>query len=101
MDRSAAMMYKVSLLLLIWCGEYSLSSAEGLCPVFRASTQSEKTGSYVVVLNKATNSSTFETVQSLLLELSTDSRISSSIQKVAKAITVTLTDANLDIVSQF
>ena len=72
-----------------------------MAPVLRASgeAQSEKTGCFVVVLKKETNSSVFEHVKSTLHSLSNDSRVYGSVQRVIKAITVALTEENLIAVS--
>lgn len=86
-------------LLLMLCG-FGLSSQE-LSPVLSAIgvAEEDKTGCYVVVLKKEMNSSTFESVKSTLLELSKDSHLYGSIQNIAKAVTVTLNDSSLEIVS--
>ena len=85
------------LLLCVW---FRLSRQE-LSPVLKASgvADSDKTGCYIVVLKKDSNSSVFENVRSTLLELSKDSHLYGSVQNVAKAITITLNDSNLETVS--
>lgn len=89
----------VVLLLGVLCGWFGLSSQE-LSPVLRASgvAAADKTGCYVVVLKKESNSSTFENVKSTLLELSKDSHLYGSVQNVVKAITITLNDSSLEMV---
>lgn len=70
-----------------------------LSPVLRAVPGANKTGCFVVVLKKESNMSAFETVQSKLLDLSTDSRLYGSIHNVAMAITVALNASSIDTVS--
>ena len=70
-----------------------------LSPVLRAAAGVNKTGCFVVVLNKESNMSTFATVESKLLDLSTDSRLYGSIHNIAMAITVALNDSSIDKVS--
>lgn len=85
---------------ILLCVFVRLSSQE-LSPVLRASdvADNEKTGCFVVVLKKDSNESTFKDVQSKLLDLSKDSHLYGSVQKVTKAITVTLNDSSLNMVS--
>lgn len=83
------------MLVLLWLVPVSLE----LSPVLRAAAEANKTGCFVVVLKKECNISTFETVQSKLLDLSTDSRLYGSIHNVVMAITVALNDSTLDLVS--
>lgn len=87
----------VVLLVIWWCRE----SSQDLSPVLRVTgvADSDKTGCYVVVLKKETNSSSFESVKMTLLELSKDSRLYGSVEKVAKAITISLNDSSLELVS--
>lgn len=61
--------------------------------------QSDKTGCYVVVLKNDSNGSTFDAVKSVLLDLSKDSRLYASVEKITKAITVAVNDSSLNIVS--
>lgn len=64
--------------------------------MFRAVPGIKKTGCFVVVMKRESNDSSFEAVQSKLLEVSTGSRLYGSIHNVAKAITVALNDSALD-----
>ena len=86
------------MLVLVVCSLVTASSLE-VSPVYRAAAEVNKTGCFVVVLRKESNVSTFETVQSKLLALSTDSRLYGSIHHVVKAVTVALNDSAVEMVS--
>ena len=83
------------------CGTLQVTALER-CPLLRAAANvpaSDKTGCYVVVLKRESNDSTFESIQSQLLDLSSDFQLHVSVKNIAKAITVALDEDNLDIVS--
>ena len=92
--------WRYVLLVLLLYSKCRLSKQE-LCPVLKAVgvAENDKTGCYVVVLKKETNSSTFESMQSRLLELSKDAHLYGSVETVLKALTVTLNDSSLELVS--
>lgn len=85
-------------LVVVLCGWLGPVSPE-LSPVLRAAAGLNKTGCFVVVLRRGSNDSSFEAMQSKLLDLSSDSRLYASVRNVAKAITVALDDTALDTVS--
>lgn len=86
-------------MLILLCYSWLVSASLEPCPVLRAASGANKTGCFIVVLKKDSNASTFETVQSKLVNLSTDSRLYGSIHNIAMAITVALNDSTLDLVS--
>ena len=88
------------LVLVVWHGCLQLSSQEP-CPVLRAASDvsdTDKTGCFVVVLKKESNDSTFEALQSKLLELSKDAHLYGAVRNIAKALTVSLNDSSLEMV---
>lgn len=91
----------VVLLFLCWCPCWTLTRQ--LSPLVKASsaTEDEKSGNYVVVLKKDTNDSAFADMETILLGLSSDSRIIGSVQNLVKAITVSVTQHNLNLVSSY
>ena len=70
--------------------------AEERCPLLLASAGANTTGCYVVVLKKGSSPSTFEIVESKLVNMSKDGRLYGSVQRVSQAVTVSLTDSALD-----
>lgn len=93
------MLYSLATLLFV---QAAVSVSEGsLCPLLKASgvSSSEKTGSYIVVLKEETSHEMFLNIKSQIEHLSTDAKLHGSVEKVAKAFTVRLTDLALNIVS--
>ena len=77
------------------------TSMETKCPLLRAtgSAESEKTGCYIVVLNKSTTAENFTSILNRVLEMSEDAKVYGSVQKVAKAFTVKLSEIAVETVS--
>lgn len=71
------------------------------CPLLRATgaAESEKTGCYIVVLNKATTAENFTNILDKVLEMSEDAKVYGSVQKIAKAFTVKLSEIAIETVS--
>ena len=88
------------LLLLAWIPKM-IASAEIKCPLLRATgaTESEKTGCYIVVLSKTTTVENFANILDRVLEMSEDAKVYSSVQKIAKAFTVKLSEIAIEAVS--
>ena len=77
------------------------TSTETKCPLLRATgaAESEKTGCYIVVLNKATTAENFTNILDKVLEMSEDAKVYGSVQKIAKAFTVKLSEIAVEAVS--
>ena len=73
--------------------------AEDRCPLLLASAGANTTGCYVVVLKKGSSPSTFEMVESKLVNMSKDGRLYGSVRSVSQAVTVSLNQSALDKVS--
>lgn len=88
------------LLLLAWLPNIA-TSTETKCPLLKATgaTESEKTGCYIVVLNKATTAENFTNILDKVLEMSEDAKVYGSVQKIAKAFTVKLSEIAVEAVS--
>ena len=88
------------LLLLVWLPKMT-TSTETKCPLLRATgaAESEKTGCYIVVLNKATTAENFTNILDKVLEMSEDAKVYGSVQKIAKAFTVKLSEIAVEAVS--
>lgn len=88
------------LLLLAWLPNVT-TSAETKYPLLKATgaIESEKTGCYIVVLNKATTAENFTNILDKVLEMSEDAKVYGSVQKVAKAFTVKLSEIAVETVS--
>lgn len=89
------------LFLLAWLPNMT-SSAEGVkCPLLRATgvAESEKTGCFIVVLNKATTAQNFTNILDKVLEMSEDAKVYGSVQKITKAFTVKLSEIAVEAVS--
>ena len=71
------------------------------CPVLRATgvSDEDKTGCYTVVLNKATSADMFESILSRVLNMTEDAKVYASVQRVAKAFTVRLSEIAIEAVS--
>ena len=88
------------LLLLIWLPKMT-ASTETKCPLLRATgaEESEKTGCFIVVLNKATTAENFTNILDKVLEMSEDAKVYGSVQRIAKAFTVKLSEIAVEAVS--
>lgn len=77
------------------------TSIETKCPLLRATgaAESEKTGCYIVVLNKSTTAENFTSILERVLKMSEDAKVYGSVQKVAKAFTVKLSEIAVETVS--
>lgn len=89
------------LLLLVRLPKMTAGSTETKCPLLRATgaSESEKTGCYIVVLNKATTAENFTNILDKVLEMSEDAKVYGSVQKIAKAFTVKLSEIAVEAVS--
>ena len=77
------------------------TDSETKCPLLKATgaAESEKTGCYIVVLNKATTAENFTIILDKVLEMSEDAKVYGSVQKVTKAFTVKLSEIAVETVS--
>lgn len=75
-------------------------SAHGSCPVLRATgaSASEKTGCFIIVLNKTTTAEKFQDVLSKVVNMSEDAKVYGSVQRIAKAFTIKLSEIALEAV---
>jgi hypothetical protein len=95
--------HTISLLfLLTWLPKMTVSTdSEVKCPLLRATgaAESDKTGCFIVVLNKATTAENFTYILDKVLEMSEDAKVYGSVQKIAKAFTVKLSEIAVEAVS--
>ena len=72
-----------------------------LRPLFRANGASErdKTGCYIVVLKEETSHEMFQSIVSQVVQMSSDAQVHGSVERVAKAFTVKLSDDALQLVN--
>ena len=97
--------YSYSCVLLLLLHLFLLShvtlSAKTMCPLLRATgaSASEKTGCFIIVLNKTTTADKFQDILSRVLNMSEDAKVYGSVQRVAKAFTVKLSEVALGVVS--
>lgn len=77
------------------------TDSEVKCPLLRATgaAESDKTGCFIVVLNKATTAENFTNILNKVLEMSEDAKVYGSVQKIAKAFTVKLSEIAVETVS--
>ena len=87
------------LLLQLLCIYLLGVSGEEKCPLLLAAAGVDTTGCYVVVLKEGSSSSTFELMESKLLNLSRDGRLYGSVQSITQAITVALSASAVEKVS--
>ena len=75
-------------------------SANTRCPLLRATgaSDSEKTGCFIIVLNKTTTAEQFQDVLSRVVNMSEDAKVYGSVQRVAKAFTIKLSEIALEAV---
>ena len=90
----------IVLLHLLFLSQVTLS-AKTMCPLLRATgaSASEKTGCFIIVLNRATSARKFQSILSEVIEMSKDAKVYGSVQRVAKAFTVKLSEDALEVVS--
>ena len=79
----------------------TLCLTAALRPLLRASGVSEKdkTGCYIVVLKEETSHEMFQSIVSQVVQMSTDAQVHGSVERVAKAFTVKLSDDALQVVN--
>ena len=89
------------LILLLFILLPQVILAKKKCPVLRATGASEedKTGCYIVVLDKATSAAKFQEILTKVLNMSEDAKVYGSVQRVAKAFTVKLSEIAVEVVS--
>ena len=87
---------------LAWLPQQLIMAEDNKCPLLRATgvAESDKTGCYIIVLNKTTSAEKFQNIQSRVVEMSEDAKVYGSVQRVAKAFTVKLSDTALESVSR-
>ena len=75
-------------------------SAQSMCPLLRATgaSASEKTGCFIIVLNKTTTAEKFQETLSKVVNMSEDAKVYGSVQRVAKAFTIKLSEIALEAV---
>ena len=71
------------------------------CPVLRVQgvSDDDKTGCYIVSLKKNTSHEKFQEILSRVVHMSDDAKVYGSVERVAKAFTVRLSDYSLNAVS--
>ena len=89
------------LILLLFILLPQVILAEKKCPLLKATGASEedKTGCYIVVLNNATTADKFQEILGKVLNMSEDAKVYGSVQRVAKAFTVKLSEITVEVVS--
>ena len=98
--RTRLVLYLVLLYHLMFVAQSD--NVDSKCPVLRATgvSESEKSGCYIVSVNRATNMETFLDIQSRVVErMSEDGKLYGSVHRVTKAFTVKLSDEALETVS--
>ena len=75
-------------------------SADAKCPLLRATgaSASERTGCFIIMLNKTTTPEKFQEILSKVVNMSEDAKVYGSVQRVAKAFTIKLSEIALETV---
>ena len=92
--------YSTTCIFLLFALAVSATSAT-LSPLLMATgaAESEKTGCYIVVLKDDTTLERFQSIISEVVSMSMDAKLHGSVQRIAKAFTVKLSDHALNVVS--
>ena len=77
----------------------SVAESRSRCPVLHASSDSQKSGCYIIVLKEATSAENFNEVLAKVVKVADDAKVYGMVQRVAKAFTVKLTPYALHLVS--
>ena len=71
------------------------------CPILYASSESETTGCYIVVLKEATTHEKFQEIVQRAVAMTDDAKVHGAVEKVIKAFTVKLSPSSLEVVSAY